>query len=264
MTDSLKKDIIQISDYSKYLEQVKIYYNLKNKYSTHKQTYINKLINSDDSIELKKKLYSKNKFKCVNCGKVGGTIFFENNKILRATCGVSTNPCKLNLEIIKMTPILIHNELRETNIILNNIKKKIILTKLDFLFGYIQEDKAVELFENLKSDLGTNQEKYNNLYTLYNSITNNTDINDLIDEKVSEQNLLINDYKELMNLYKETNESKYLKDALFLYTSKLKQLDEHINTLKYKHYTVELNEENKYLIQNKYNINNLELIKKPE
>ena len=163
-----------------------------------------------------------------------------------------------------MTPILIHNELRETNIILNNIKKKIILTKLDFLFGYIQEDKAVELFENLKSDLGTNQEKYNNLYTLYNSITNNTDINDLIDQKVSEQNLLIDDYKELMNLYKETNESKYLKDALFLYTSKLKQLDEHINTLKYKHYTIETNEENKYLIQNKYNINNLELIKKPE
>ena len=31
MTDSLKKDIIEISDYSKYLEQVKIYYNLKNK-----------------------------------------------------------------------------------------------------------------------------------------------------------------------------------------------------------------------------------------
>jgi len=67
-----------------------------------------------------------------------------------------------------------------------------------------------------------------------------------------------------MKLYKETQETTYLKDALFLYTSKLKQLDEHITSLKYKYNSIESDEENNYLIQCKYNLKSLELIKKPQ
>ena len=61
MEDSFQKNLVQESDYSKYLEQLKTYYNLKNRYTSRNQTFINKLINSNDSIETKKKLYSKNK-----------------------------------------------------------------------------------------------------------------------------------------------------------------------------------------------------------
>ena len=263
MEHSFQKELVQETDYSKYLEQIKTYYNLKKKYTSQKQTFINKLVNSTDSIESKRKLYSKNKFKCVNCGKQGGSIFFESNKILRATCGNTTSPCKLNLEIIKMNPVLIDDELKKTNISLINKKKQIILTKLDFLFNYIEEDKAVELFENLKSEVGTIQDIYNNLFSLYNSITSNPEIDELLNQKLLEQNTLVNDFKQFIKLYKETDEISYLKDALFLYTSKLKQLDEHITTLKYKYNNIESDEENKYLIQYKYHIKNLELIKKP-
>tara|TARA_B100000780_G_scaffold234760_1_gene175207 strand:- start:1979 stop:2773 length:795 start_codon:yes stop_codon:yes gene_type:complete len=264
MEDSFQKNLVQESDYSKYLEQLKTYYNLKNRYTSRNQTFINKLINSNDSIEAKKKLYSKNKIKCINCTRNGGSIFFENNKILRATCGNTTDPCDLNLEIIKMKPVLIDDELKQTNISLINKKKQMILTKLDFLFNYIEEEKAIELFENLKSDVGTIQETYNNLLSLYNSITNNPEMEELLNQKLLEQNTLINDFKDYMKLYKETEETTYLKDALFLYTSKLKQLDEHITTLKYKYNGVESDEENNYLIQYKYNIKSLELIKKPQ
>ena len=167
MEQSLQKELVQETDYSKYLEELKTYYNLKKTYTKTKETKINKLINSKDSIETKKKLYSKEKFKCINCNQIGGTIFFENNKILRATCGNTTKPCDLNLEIIKMNPVLITNELKDTNISLINKKKQIIITKLDFLFNYIEEDKAVESFENFKSELTTLQEKYNDLFSLY-------------------------------------------------------------------------------------------------
>jgi hypothetical protein len=264
MADTIQKQVIQESDYSKYLEDLKNYYTLKNKFTSYKQTFKNKLINSNDSLEIKKKLFSKKQFKCVNCGKIGGTIFFENNKILRATCGNTTNPCNLNLEIVKMNPILINEELTHTNISLINKKKEIILTKLDFLFNYIPEDKAVELFEKLKSELETFQENFNQLFTLYNSITNNTENQILLDEKIYEHNSLVSDYKQFIKLYKDTDETAYLKDAIFLYTSKLKQLDELILTLKYKYNKLEIDEDDKFLFQYKYTLKDLELIKKPQ
>lgn len=264
MEQSLQKELLQETDYSKYLEELKTYYNLKKTYTKTKETAINKLINSKDSIETKKKIFSKQKFKCVHCGEFGGTIFFENNKILRATCGNTIKPCNLNLEIIKMNPVLITNELKNTNNSLINKKKQIILTKLDFLFNYIEEDKAVESFENLKSELTTLQEKYNDLFSLYTSITSNPDSEELLNQKIIEIDSLINDFKEFIKLFKETEETNYLKDAMFLYTSKIKSLDEYITTLKYKYNSIETDETYKYLIQNKYNIKNLELIKKPQ
>ena len=264
MEQSLQKELLLETDYSKYLEELKTYYNLKKTYTKTKETVINKLINSKDSIESKKKLFSKQKFKCVNCGEFGGTIFFENNKILRATCGNTIKPCDLNLEIIKMNPVLITNELKDTNISLINKKKQIITTKLDFLFNYIEEDKAVESFENFKSELTTLQEKYNYLFSLYSSITFNPDTEELLNQKILEIDSLINEFKEFIKLFKETEETSYLKDALFLYTSKIKSLDEYITTLKYKYNSIESDDTYKYLIQNKYNIKNLELIKKPK
>ena len=263
MSDSLKKEIIEENDYSKYLEQLKTYYNLKKKYTSNIQTYINKLINSNDSIENKKKLYNKFKPKCINCGNIGGTIFRENNNVLNAMCGNTHHPCDLNIEIIKYKPILIHDELHNINILLITKKKQIILTKLDFLFNYIPEDKAIEIFENLKSDISNLQDKYNDLFSLYNSITSNTDNKMLLNEKLNEHQALTNDYKEFIKIYKNTNDISYIKDAVNLYINKIKTLDEFILNIKYKYNNVEFNEECKYLIQNKYNLNNLELIKLP-
>ena len=61
MEQSLQKELVEESDYSKYLEELKTYYNLKKTYTKTKETAINKLINTKDSIESKKKIFSKQK-----------------------------------------------------------------------------------------------------------------------------------------------------------------------------------------------------------
>ena len=165
-----EKDYIQDSDYSKYLEEMKMYYNLKNKYTSNKNTIINKLINSKDSLETKQKLYSKQIFKCINCAKPGGTIFVETNKMLRATCGNTNQPCNLNIEIIKLSSILVNKELEQTHLTLFNKKREIVLTKLDYLFNYIDEESAVEKFETLKQELSNMQDVFSNLFILHESI----------------------------------------------------------------------------------------------
>ena len=253
-------------DYNKYLDDFKKFYSLKQKYTTYKDTIKNKIINSDNSLDAKKKLFSKQKIKCINCGQHGGTFFLETDTMLKATCGSTTNSCNLMLEIRKMSCKQLYNEFENINNLLNIAKKNIIITKLDFLFNYIEEDKAVENFDNYKQELSNLQEKYNNLFTLYNSITNNQEIQNLINDKLLEHHNLVNEYKEYMDLFKKTSEKNYLRDALELYLSKIKNLDNDIMITKYKHNHIENNSDSNTikLIQDKYNISDLEFINKSE
>ena len=265
MTDSFKKDLVQDSDYTKYLEELKEYYSLKKKYNGHKQTFINKLINSkDSSIDTKKKIASTYKPKCVNCGKLGGTIFTESSKMLRATCGNTSSACDLNIAVVKMNASLINKDLEKANLLLNNKKKDIVLTKLDYLFKYIAEDKAVELFEQHNNDRAAIQENYNNLLMMYNSIVDNPETEKLINEKLEEHTELVNKHKRFMKLYNQTNETGYLNDAVLVYKNELKQLDEFILNLKYPHNSIEFDDDMKYLHQDKYVLTDLEVIKKPK
>ena len=121
--ETIEKEIVQDADYNKYLEELKDFYNLKNKYTLQKNAFKNKLFNSKNSIESKKKTFSKHNFKCVNCNKEGGTIFYEDNKILRVTCGNTSQPCDLNIEIVKMRQIIINEELYKLNSLLKEKKK---------------------------------------------------------------------------------------------------------------------------------------------
>jgi len=261
---SLEKSIVQESDYSTYLEEMKKYYSLKHKYTSHKDSVINKILRSDNSIDAKKKLFQKHKFKCVNCGQDGGSIFNENDKLLRATCGNVEKSCDLNLEVVKMTYIQIDKELESTNNLLITTKRSIILTKLDFLFNYLEEDKAVELFDKFKQELNVHQNKYNELFMLYKSIADNEEMRKLLADKQIEQYTLINEYKEYMDLFNTTTEINYLKDAVALYVTKIKELDKGIMELKYEHNHIEQAEDTIQLIQQKYNLKDLEIIMKPQ
>ena len=271
MSDSkhFTNQLINDSIYSKYLDEIKEYYTMKKKYTQYKKSIINKIISSDESIDNKRKTLSKQKFKCINCGKIGGTLFKETNIMLQATCGNPDSPCELNLDIVKMNSVNLEKELNKLNYLLINTKKNIVITKLDFLFNYIAEDKAVELFNVYKTELDTHQENYNEIFLIYNSITDNSEINELLNNKIAQQNNLISEYKDFISLYKTTNQTELLKEAVNLYLSKLVDINNEVLKLKYRHTFIEYeNDENQNtinrLVQDKYNITDLEVIKKPE
>jgi hypothetical protein len=182
-------------EYKNYLEELNKYYKLKNKYLSQKNLLKNKIIASNEPIDIKKKHYAKLKFKCVNCLKEGGTIFSETNKMLKATCGNVSNPCNLNIEIVKMESYFVNNYLKSLNSKINDLKNKIIHTKLDYFFKYIDEDKAVEVFEELKDLLNSVQEKYNEYFLYYNSVINNNEKNNLLTANLNDYYKYINEYK---------------------------------------------------------------------
>lgn len=245
----------------KYNDDLKEYYSLKNKYNKQIQVIKSKILKSDIDLSAKKKMFAKREFACINCKQTGGTIFSNTKESLQAVCGNSKSPCDLNIIIKKPQAILLDSELINTDNILNQIKKDIIKTKLDFLFNYIEEDIAVELFDKLKQELTLHQDKYIELFNLYKNITDNLEEKSFIEKNIEEHNSIINEFNEFINLYYSTKENKYLKDSLMLYTSKIVKLNNDLINLKYKYNIIESDNFMNKFIQEKYTIKDLEIIK---
>jgi len=246
----------------KYLEEVREFYILKKRYEKYKESIKNKIINSDNSIQVKKQLLAKTKFKCINCKNEGGTIFHIDESNLKVFCGNKSNPCNINLNIkrkkftnLKENLINIENEI--------NLKKKdIIISKLNFIFKYIEEDKAIENFEKIKSELTELQKNYNILFEKYLYLFDNDNANSAIQDLLLQQHNYVNEFKEILDLYYTTRENKYLKNALNYYITNIINIDEKILNNQYKYNAIEKDLDNNmnYLIQNKYLQTDIELL----
>jgi hypothetical protein len=242
-----------------YYEELEEYYKLKNKYMLLKQKKITELMGDyGKDYDQKKQILAKYKPKCVNCKQDGGTIFTENSDLLRATCGNSVKPCKLDLAIKRKKFAHITEKLIYAKQDLEKYKKNIITTKLDFLFNYIEEERAIETFELLKQQLNNSQETYINLLTLYNSITHNEELLNLIQEKIVVFENSKKQYAEALELYKSSGQVMYLKNAVEIYKTKMAPLGSEIMNLKYKSSYVEKNEQDQYIFfQNNHNLEDL-------
>ena len=242
-----------------YYEELEEYYKLKSKYIQTKQKKKNELAGDyGKDYDQKKQILAKYKPKCINCKQEGGTIFSETPELLRATCGNTYSPCKLDLSIERKKFIPITEKLLTTHKNLENYKKNIITTKLDFLFNYIEEEKAIELFETLKQHLNNSQESYNNLVNLYNSITNNEELKQLIQEKIQDFEINKKQYSDAVELFKSTGEISYLKSAVEIHNTKLSIIGDELMKLKYKSSYIEKNERDQFIFfQNNYNLEDL-------
>jgi hypothetical protein len=242
-----------------YYEELEEYYKLKNKYMLLKQKKINELIGEyGKDYDQKKQILAKYKPKCVNCKQDGGTIFTELPELLRVTCGNTSSPCKLDIVIQRKKFAQVTEKLITAHKDLENYKKNIITTKLDFLFNYIEEEKAVELFETLKHQLNNSQESYNNLVNLYNSITHNEELKLLIQEKIQDFEINKKQYSDAVELFKSSGEISYLKTAVEIHNSKLSILGNELMKLKYKSSHIEKNEHDQFIFyQNNYNLEDL-------
>lgn len=242
-----------------YYQELEEYYKLKNKYMLIKQKKITELAGDyGKDYDQKKQILAKYKPKCINCKQDGGTIFTETPELLRATCGNTFSPCKLDLSIERKKFAQISEKLLTTHKNLEKYKKNIITTKLDFLFNYIEEEKAVELFETLKQQLNNSQESYNNLVNLFNSITNNEELKLLIQEKIIDFEINKKQYSDALELFKSSGEITYLKSAVEIHNSKLSPIGDELMKLKYKSSYIEKNELDQFIFyQNSYNLEDL-------
>ena len=110
----------------------------------------------------------------------------------------------------------------------------------------------------MKHQLNNTQESYANLVNYYNSITNNEELKQLIQEKITDLEINKKHYSDALELFKSSGEVNYLKSAVEIHNNKLAPLGNEIMKLKYKSSYIEKNELDQYIFfQNSYNLEDL-------
>lgn len=132
-------------------DAIEEYYILKNKYETAINQEKRKILQQDKSKMYKKKSLAMIKPVCVVCGKVGGTIFKQENTKLIALCS-AVSPCTLDIEIDRGQYEKITDLYKVISENYQDSRSDIIKTKLDMLFGYINEEQATAIFLEQKKD----------------------------------------------------------------------------------------------------------------
>lgn len=195
---------------------VENYYKLKKQYEDNKTKLIEKIKSKDISKQKKIKEIRNAQFKCVNCGKEGGTIFKKDDNYLKAMCGNKTDPCKLNIKILSSMS-LSENDIRETQAEVNAAKQNIIKLKMDTLFGYITEEESIKNFEKNVEIIKKNSvlEKTLSIYEMQNESKRVSLIKKKMDTVYAEMASI----RELLNEYGTTKNKRLLKDIALKHQS---------------------------------------------
>jgi len=233
------------------------YYKLQGEYNTINSRNIAKIIKDKDlSLAQKQEKYDQLKKKCIICGKSGGTIFEQVNNKLTAKCGNQEAPCKLDIQLVRANYTLLPKTLLSQETTLNNNKSAIIITKLNYLFGLINEEKTLSNFTDLKAQLVNLVKQYQDNSEKYLSIVsnNNPEIKRITDILLLE---IIN-LKQHIKDYNETGKEQFIKDAVQIYINQISKLNKELNKLKYAIQYTYTSDNDVYLIQKEYKLSDLE------
>ena len=243
------------------IEEMNKYYILKKKYEETVKIEKKRLLKNESLSTADKRVrFKEMTFKCINCKQKGGTIFTNDNNILKAVCG-SSNPCKLNIEINKGRIFYLRELLDiETNYI-DGLKEDIISVKLKFLFKIIDQSEALSAFDSLTHQLADRAINQQEFIKKYNNITDNKDKEFKLKTYIDKLNLEIDNIKKLNKLYETDKKESILKTILENYTGIIQPLLNDIRELKYNYFTIETDEKQimNYFIAEPYTISQLEI-----
>lgn len=241
-------------------EAIANYYKLKHSYENeYYEHYLKEIVNMDVSKNEKKRLFQKlPKPKCVNCARNVGTIFSvketvqEEQHFYRAQCGDVSNPCPLNIQIevpnIELTAVVL------SNYKIDKIKKDIILAKNDLLFGYIKEEEAFRLFDELSTELKNETLSYETFLEYILHFTDDRERKIELQKKQVELGTTIQEFKDMMKDAKIQNNTQIVNNAVNFYVQTIVPLLNEIQSIKYPINRVENIEGVYHLIQKKNTI----------
>jgi hypothetical protein len=183
-----------------------------------------------------RKLAQQVKPRCINCHRPVGTIFSIKKGEYTAICG-DTNAqtkCSLNIKILgggysshDNTLYLFREEVEES-------KEKIIARKLDTLFNYVNENKAISIFKKELEDYNFTNSMYKQLYEKNIELYNDPIRKELIVKKENEISKLMETMNKLLEEYEKTNNKEILRNAVEIQVKEIIPEMENLRRLKYE------------------------------
>ena len=254
-----KQTIEQLKQKEENEKEIRNYFRDKSKYEKKIHDVKNKLRKTKGLSTKDKRREFKNSLKCIKCGKKGGTLFINENNVLKEVCNAE-NRCSLNVEIKRITVDNLVDLERKYNKELNDVKKQIVIANMDLLFKYKSKNEVATLFnDKLNVSLEKSTENLRSCVELLSSIVNKNkdDINKLEESlKIEMKELTVEDLSDKQIV------EKYIRFILPL----LKEL----RTLKYSYSGTECestldetpcsqSKDNIYVVQTPFTIKDMEI-----
>lgn len=228
------------------------YYELKQRYEKGIDLRKKKIIkNKESTVKEKRALIKKIVPRCVNCNKPGGTVFEEKNGMLKAVCG-SKNPCDLNINIKRKYYDNARDLELKNDKTSESLKMRIIMTKLDYLFGLNRsKDEIVDKFNTLKNELAALSEKQLVLNKNYGDIISGINRDPLLIDATLDLTNAVDELKQNYDNYLKEKTPAYLTSIAEKYITVILPLTEQIRKIKYGYYEVEKDKDvvNKYMVE---------------
>jgi hypothetical protein len=240
------------------------YYILKSKYEEVRNRKKKSIINNEDlSRREKRQRIKKIPVKCIKCNQSGGTIFTNTRSILKAICG-SSPPCDLHIEINKGTYENLRAEDSFYEKDIDYLKDDIIMTKLDYLFGYEDQDRALSLFDKFREELTAKSEIKMEMQEKMNIVYDNSQNSARLKKAEVQLFIEIENIRKIHAEYTKTQEPNLIKTIAENYLSIIQPLNEQIRGLKYAEIYVHTIEEQEigyhWLIALPYTLNQTEIV----
>jgi ribosomal protein S27E len=225
---------------NEFVEKLNEYYKLKHEYETKKLSQKNSIL-KDTTLNMKRKQdkYKRMKVNCINCGRNVGTIFENDSGILSAVCGDKLAPCKLDIKIDRGKFLSLENLIDVFQNGVDEMKEKIISTKLDLLFGYEPESVVLKKFGNLKNELTEDLEAVMGYRTHFIETVSNLDNKSELNSKMTMFYNKIALIKSTIAEFNEMGQIQLIKDMVSMYDTELLPLLDELRKLKYKYMAME-------------------------
>jgi hypothetical protein len=219
------------------------YYKLKSKYEdNYHDKYIKPILRSEGKSKREKRLeYQKlPKPECINCKRNVGSIFTikkdpqEYSRTFIAKCGNLDDPCPLNIVFDYTGRDELDKEILKHDNDIKEIKNKIISDKNNMMFGYIDQTKAVEIFNADTTELKEITEAAGFIMEINIQLNDNPVKKDLI--KTNETKFGIEcllPFKSMIKEFDQTGKTEILNKAVKFYVDEMIPLTKTITNLKY-------------------------------
>lgn len=236
------------------------------KYFSLKQQYEKKI--ADDKAKLMRGSTNKKKegiakaksyvAKCIKCKQPGGTVFrrtvVDGTYTHEIFCGNTTQPCPLKVVLQRGNVSNFEYFMDAMSEMLEEKKSGIIQHKLDTLFQYISESRAVEQFKVLLDEYNIHAKEYKTDIDVYTDLHFSEHKSELVRDKLKKIYDLKLSMRDMTEEYVNTENKKILQSVAKMYISDYLPEIDALRRLNYE--VMELNDITRLSKQSYYNSNN--------
>lgn len=201
-----------------YNKDLNTYFQLKAAYETKYKQRVRSITKRDDLTNKQKRAkVRKIKMKCIGCKRNVGTIFSNKNNTYSAVCGDKEDACPLDISLKRGIYVHLPTEIATLQKTIQDVEINIIYTKLDLLFGFINEEEMLQEFEEQKEYHKIDTNNSDTFKQIYKLLLNKEERNTTEKTAIENKYTFLQEYETEISEYLATDNVQVIHDSIASY-----------------------------------------------